>query len=204
MANRIVHGDDLIREEDTSTFRGSCEPNQHAPNSWAKTRGHNLRQGLVKIQDDSDSPHLQGQRAEHLKIRQGVDVNDLERSESMEPQKLNRREDEKQSVLERIANTTTSTSAQRNPRDPSPVDRFEARLVLAAKADDFNVIPRTSERINFSTDTRIRRKVGIRHVADPHRTAAAVTMTATQTSASNAQITRTISHSRSRFHRMTA
>src|SRR2546422_1221812 len=204
MANRIVHRDDLIREEDTSTFRGLRQPSQHAPNPWAKTRGNNLRQGLVKIQDDSDSPHLQGQRAEHLKIRQGVDVNDLERSESMEPQKLNRREDEKQSVLERIANTTTSTSAQRNPRDPSPVDRFDAGLVLPAKADDFNVGPRTLERINVSTYTRIRRKVGIRHVADPHRTAAAVTMTATQTRPSNAQITRTISHSRSRFHRMTA
>src|SRR2546428_7873132 len=204
MANRIVHGDDLIREEDTSTFRGFCEPNQHAPDPKAKTRGHNLRQGLVKIQDDSDSPHLQGQRTEHLKIRQGVDVNDLERSESIEPEKLNGREDEKQGVLERIANTTASTSAQRNPRDPSPVERFDAGLVLPAKADDFNIVPRTSERINFSTDTRIRQEVGVRYVADPHRTAAAVTMTATQTTTSNAQITRTISHSRSRFHRMTA
>ena len=131
-------------------------------------------------------------------------MNDLERSESMEPQELNGREDEEQGVLERVANTTASTSAQRNPRDSSPVDRFDAGLVLPAKANDFNVVPRTSERINFSTDSRIRREVGVRHVADPHRTAAAVTMTATQTTTSNAQITSTISHSRSRFQRMTA
>jgi len=79
-----------------------------------------------------------------LKIRQGVDVNDPERSESMEPQELNGREDEKQGVLECIANSTASTSAQRNPRDASPVDRFDARLVLTAKADDVNVVPRIS------------------------------------------------------------
>src|SRR5438093_13673484 len=120
MPNRLVHGDDLICEEDTSAIRGFSEPTQQAPDPWAKTRGNNLRQGLVEVQNDSDPPHFQEQRAEHLKIRQGVDVNDLERSESMEPLELNGREDEKQSVLERIANTTTSTSAQRKPRDPSP------------------------------------------------------------------------------------
>src|SRR5438445_12433523 len=102
-----------------------------------------------------------------------MDVDDPKLLESIQPQELDGREDEKQGVLERIANTTASTSAQRNPRDPSPVERFDAGLVLPAKADDFNVVPRTSERINFSTDTRIRREVGVRHVADPHRTAAA-------------------------------
>src|SRR5438093_440672 len=56
----------------------------------------------------------------------------------MEPQELNGREDEEQGVLERVANTTASTSAQRNPRDPRPVDRFDAGLVLPAKASDFS------------------------------------------------------------------
>ena len=133
-----------------------------------------------------------------------MDMNDPKLLESIQPQELNGREDEKQGVLECIANSTASTSAQRNPRDASPVDRFDARLVLAAKADDVNVVPRISEGVNLPTDTGIRREVGIGYVANPHRTAAAVTMTATQTTSSNAQITRTISHSRSRFQRMTA
>jgi len=73
-----------------------------------------------------------------------MDVDDPKLLESIQPQELDGREDEKQGVLECIANSTASTSAQRNPRDASPVDRFDARLVLTAKADDINVVPRIS------------------------------------------------------------
>src|SRR3989442_14703797 len=113
-----------------------------------------------------------------------MDMNDPKLLESIQPQELNGREDEKQGVLECIADSTASTSAQRNPRDASPVDRFDARLVLAAQADDVIVVPRIPEGVNLATEAAIRRDVGIGDVANPHRTAATVIMTATQAATS--------------------
>src|SRR5207245_4935210 len=134
----------------------------------------------------------------HLKVRERVDVDDPKPLETMESQEFKGGEDEKNCVLVNIASSTAPMGAQRNPRDSRPLDGLNAGFVLVAKADDIHVVPRITNCVDLPTDTRISREVSVGDVADSHRNAAAVAMTARQTSASNAQITRTISHSRSR------
>jgi hypothetical protein len=69
LPNRVVDRDDLIREKHAEKFRGSGEADQQATDSWTKSGGDDLRQGLVKIEDHAHAAELEQNGAEHLKIR---------------------------------------------------------------------------------------------------------------------------------------
>src|SRR5713226_8137236 len=122
----------------------------------------------------------------------------------MNSEQLEGGECEEDGVLKDVAEATTATRSKRNPCDAGPTDRFDSDLVLPAKADDVDFMSSASERVDLPTDSRIDREVRVRYVANPHRTAATVKMTARQTIASKAHRMRTISHSRRRFQRITA
>src|SRR5438128_1235950 len=158
----------------------------------------------MEIKDDPNPEKSLWYRTKHLEIWERMNVNQSVPPSYVEPGKKPARGEQEESVLEKVTDPPASNDRHGDSVHLHIPDFFVRRFPRIFHRNDINFVARCRQRFGRPAHARICWVVRVYDVTNPHRNPATVMMTARQTATSNAQRTRTISHSRSRFQRMTA
>jgi hypothetical protein len=166
LAHLARHRERTIRVRQAQPFGELDRADEETMVPFLKDRTEQLRHGLVHVEHHLRSGEARHQSGEHEVVRHRVDLHGAKPVPRVQPEQLERGQDEEGVVLEQIPADLAPPMADRDTANIDALDDLTGRVILTAQADDVDVVSVLEQCFGFALDVQLGGIEAMPHDAD--------------------------------------